>query len=599
MEVSNMLYSRGYRLGPRIGKGSYAKVKVVEKIADSRILAAKIICRRRAPKEFLEKFLPRELSVLLSLSHTNIIRIFEIMQTLDMVCIIMEYAERGDLLDYIKRRGALEENVAGHVFAQVCQGVAYLHGREICHRDLKCENILLRRDMTAILSDFGFSRTLPNNSFLSSTYCGSAAYASPELLRGKPYRPLQSDIWSLGCIVFIMVTGQMPFYDKNTKKMMYRQLKGKVNFPEQRHVSDSCKSLISGTLEPNSDLRHNISSMLAHPWLQPYVLQINQRAADFSSGAPGGTGVLQAAEAPPLVSAGQDKVAPHSVTAGQDKVAPQEENAGGTSGRIKSPTVMGKELSTGSNTSTLDEKSSFTSIDSEDDANQTFLPLDNKSLCRMPGKACIAFGKPEVKLQENLCHGGNVSSTAVDQTFSSGLASALKMLGGARASSTSVDLQDCHLAQVKHESPSHARIKAQRAEEKKSDQNFKMNIKKILQVPPTKNRALHEQTATPRNIGTSAHTTGSLEAAEVGVIRIAGSKSWMNEKAKTTLTSFNPTSVPAHRSLLKTATTATDVSEENTRSYQEGLVTQMRRIFESKEVSTLTNQRNNISNKNT
>ncbi|CAL1548112.1 unnamed protein product, partial [Lymnaea stagnalis] len=271
MQVATTLYSRGYRLGPRIGKGSYAKVKIAERVADSRILAAKIICRRRAPKEFLDKFMPRELSVILSLSHPNVAKIYEIIHTNEIVCIIMEFAERGDLLDYIKRRGALNERLAGKLFAQVCQGVDYLHSRWICHRDLKCENILLRRDMTATLSDFGFSRTIHDQRFLSSTYCGSAAYASPELLRGKPYKPLQSDIWSLGCILFIMVTGQMPFYDKNTKKMMYRQLKGKVNFPENRNISLGCKHLITSTLEPNSDLRYNIKDILSHSWVQLYI----------------------------------------------------------------------------------------------------------------------------------------------------------------------------------------------------------------------------------------------------------------------------------------------------------------------------------------
>ncbi|CAG5126652.1 unnamed protein product [Candidula unifasciata] len=276
MQISDILSSRGYCLGPRIGKGSYAKVKIAERLSDNKIMAVKIISQGQIAKEFLKSFLPRELSVILSLNHINIIRVYEIMQTQEIVCIMMEYASRGDLLDYIKRHDIFTEENASVLFTQVCEGVNYLHDRYVCHRDLKCENILLRRNMTVALSDFGFSRTLPTKETLSSTYCGSIAYASPELLRGTPYWPLQNDIWSLGCILFIMVVGQMPFLDKSTKKMMYRQLKGKVNFPEHRYVSTSCRNLIANMLQPNADLRYNIKAILAHPWLQHFANTVNE-----------------------------------------------------------------------------------------------------------------------------------------------------------------------------------------------------------------------------------------------------------------------------------------------------------------------------------
>lgn len=153
--------------------------------------------------------------------------------------------------------------------SQISEGVCYLHDRRLCHRDLKCENVLIRRDRSVMLTDFGFARSLEKDNELSKTFCGSAAYASPELLRGKAYRPRMNDVWGLGCILFVMVTGCMPFHDSNVKKTLQRQLAGRVFFPPT--ITDvipaSCKSLIYAMLEPKPGLRFDIHAVLGSRWL--------------------------------------------------------------------------------------------------------------------------------------------------------------------------------------------------------------------------------------------------------------------------------------------------------------------------------------------
>lgn len=106
---------------------------------------------------------------------------------------------------------------------------------------------------------------------LSSTYCGSAAYASPEVLQGIPYNPKMYDVWSLGCILFIMVTGTMPFDDTNIKTQIRLQMHRDVRFPPNYSISSSCKSLIRHMLEPDIVKRATLKQVLRHQWLEEGV----------------------------------------------------------------------------------------------------------------------------------------------------------------------------------------------------------------------------------------------------------------------------------------------------------------------------------------
>lgn len=106
---------------------------------------------------------------------------------------------------------------------------------------------------------------------LSSTYCGSAAYASPEVLQGIPYNPKMYDVWSLGCILFIMVTGTMPFDDTNIKTQIRLQMHRDVRFPANYSIGSSCKSLIRHMLEPDIVKRATLKQVLRHPWLEEGV----------------------------------------------------------------------------------------------------------------------------------------------------------------------------------------------------------------------------------------------------------------------------------------------------------------------------------------
>ncbi|XP_036295517.1 testis-specific serine/threonine-protein kinase 1-like [Pipistrellus kuhlii] len=274
MDDATVLKRQGYIMGINLGEGSFAKVKSAYSERLKFNVAVKIIDRKKAPADFLEKFLPREIEILIMLNHRSIVKIYEIFETSDgKVYIIMELGVQGDLLDFIKNQGALHEDDARKKFHQLSSAIKYCHDLDIVHRDLKCENLLLDKDYNIKLSDFGFSkRCLRDHSgrlTLSKTFCGSVAYAAPEVLQGIPYQPKVCDIWSLGVILYIMVCGSMPYDDSNIKKMLRIQKEHRVNFPRSKHLTKECKDLIYRILQPDVTLRLHIDEILSHCWMQP------------------------------------------------------------------------------------------------------------------------------------------------------------------------------------------------------------------------------------------------------------------------------------------------------------------------------------------
>merc|ERR1712212_91126 len=142
-----VLAKHGFTLGAELGEGTYSKVKhcTWAKPGENtnKHIAIKIINKKTAPKDFLEKFLPRELDIIRNILHPNIVQTHEIITINQKVFIALEWAGRGDLLAYVRLKGAIKEPEAARFFSEMCQALDYLHGKDIVHRDLKCENILL------------------------------------------------------------------------------------------------------------------------------------------------------------------------------------------------------------------------------------------------------------------------------------------------------------------------------------------------------------------------------------------------------------------------------------------------------------------------
>lgn len=272
MRIADILTSKGYRIGQQIGEGTYSKVRTLERISDGKMCAVKIIDKLKARKDYIVKFLPRELEIILRLKHENVVETFDCFQTKDYVFEIMQYAENGDVLRLIRKCQFIPEQKARSILKDALKGLKYMHDMNIAHRDLKCENILILKDNTVVISDFGFSRAFegePNDVFLCHTFCGSAAYASPELLRGTPYNPKLNDVWSMGVILFTMLCGTMPFDDSNATKQVQQQLSRDIKYPSRvcDRVNEDSRSFVSYMLDPNTNTRPSADDLLSSEWI--------------------------------------------------------------------------------------------------------------------------------------------------------------------------------------------------------------------------------------------------------------------------------------------------------------------------------------------
>lgn len=217
--------------------------------------------------EFIQKFLPRELQIIERLDHKNIIHVYEVLESAEgKIYLVMELAEDGDIFDYVAHEGPLPEHRAKAIFRQLVEAIQYCHSCGVAHRDLKCENALLQ-GQTVKLTDFSFAKQLPAGSReLSRTFCGSMAYAAPEVLQGVPHDSRKVDIWSLGVILYVLLCAHLPFDDTNIPQMMCQQQKG-VSLPRHLGVSRSCQDLLKRLLEPDMVLRPSVERLSRHPWL--------------------------------------------------------------------------------------------------------------------------------------------------------------------------------------------------------------------------------------------------------------------------------------------------------------------------------------------
>ena len=210
-----------------------------------------------------ESSLKRETEIMKHLNHPNIVKLFEsiIDEKSENVYLIMEYFDRGDFSNFLKKR-PLKEKYAVKYLKQISDGIKYLLENKIIHRDLKPQNILVSETGNLKITDFGFARYFDND-IMIQTICGSPMYMAPEIMKNKKYNH-KSDLWSIGVIFFEMLTGNTPFKAKNIYELIRVIENDPIEIPTKFILSNECRKLLLSLLEKNPDKRISWEDFFNH-----------------------------------------------------------------------------------------------------------------------------------------------------------------------------------------------------------------------------------------------------------------------------------------------------------------------------------------------
>lgn len=267
-----------------IGQGAFATVKKAVERSSGESFAVKIINRRKALNTGAGNMVgvERELEILRKLDHPNIVKLKAFYEDMDNYYLVMELVPGGDLMDFVAANGAIGEEATQVITKQILEGIAYVHKLGISHRDLKPDNILIKQDDPILvkITDFGLAKISDNTTFMK-TFCGTIAYVAPEVITGKYDSSMSSqaerdhysslvDIWSLGCLVYVLLTSHLPFNGQNQTQMFHKIKKGEYHESplNSYKISQEGRDFLHNCLKTDPRSRWSAEEALNHKWLK-------------------------------------------------------------------------------------------------------------------------------------------------------------------------------------------------------------------------------------------------------------------------------------------------------------------------------------------
>eukprot|EP00358_Blepharisma_japonicum_P001562 CAMPEP_0202954070 /NCGR_PEP_ID=MMETSP1395-20130829/50334_1 /ASSEMBLY_ACC=CAM_ASM_000871 /TAXON_ID=5961 /ORGANISM="Blepharisma japonicum, Strain Stock R1072" /LENGTH=371 /DNA_ID=CAMNT_0049669345 /DNA_START=121 /DNA_END=1236 /DNA_ORIENTATION=- len=253
-----------YKIDKQIGQGAYAIVKYAVHTSTNRKVAFKTYEKIKLLDSNRKRNVMREIDILAMLDHPNIVKLYETIDTTRQLHIVMEYVSGCSLHGYLKRKPnrRLEENEAKRIIKQILCAMEYCHGKNVAHRDIKLENLLLDEKNDVKIIDFGFATCFPIDKKVK-IFCGTPSYMAPEIVARKEYAGPPVDVWAIGILTFVLLCGHYPFKG-NGDKDLYRKIQlGQFIVPQ--HVSSTAKSLITRILKVDAAKRPKVSEILQDP----------------------------------------------------------------------------------------------------------------------------------------------------------------------------------------------------------------------------------------------------------------------------------------------------------------------------------------------
>ena len=258
-----------YKFDNKLGEGRFGKVRLAIHKSTNLKVAIKIIDKNQMKLKEDRQRVDSEISILKQIKHYNISKLFSCIESEERIYLVEEYVNGNDLNVFIKQKEKpkIREQKVLTYFRQIISAIEYIHRLGIAHRDLKPENILINNKNDIKLIDFGLGKMFTKGQLLK-TQCGSPYYASPEMINGNKYNGVNSDIWSLGVILYLMLFEELPFMDADMKRLYKKIQAGKYEIPEDKidEVSSDAIDLVKQILEVDPKKRIKISGIKSHPW---------------------------------------------------------------------------------------------------------------------------------------------------------------------------------------------------------------------------------------------------------------------------------------------------------------------------------------------